>query len=248
MQHYEGGSTLYGKTSSNVLKLTLTDLAKSLVEGRAAPAAYDYDPRASLRPDNTPFDAGAGRGTAGEQPKRTARLDEATFAWSGGARGFDRPLEKPFVTVRRRVGGKWKAVDSDLGLAILWEVDENGGYRAKWEVPLTAPRGKYQFQITANRYTLTSGSFRVVPNTSLELRRVGSRVLLLYPPDVAERDLTYRPRRAHSGFVTYRVGAQTLTRRGRAAFDLPAGATEVPRSGARDKYGNRNGSALTLAP
>src|SRR3954466_3142217 len=48
MQHYEGGSTLYGKYSSNLITDDLTTLAGDIGRGAAAPAPVSFDPRKGL--------------------------------------------------------------------------------------------------------------------------------------------------------------------------------------------------------
>ena len=96
------------------------------------------------------------------------RLGSPRFSWRGGVRGFDRPLERAFVQIQRRAAnGGWQTVDSDLGLAVLWRVDEDGLYLARWEPRLDQPLGAYRFRITANRYTLTSSPFDLQPNKGL---------------------------------------------------------------------------------
>src|SRR5206468_2868321 len=50
-QHYEGGSTLYGRLESLVLQFGLSGLAKDLVGGTPAPAAYPYGPAHGLPDD-----------------------------------------------------------------------------------------------------------------------------------------------------------------------------------------------------
>src|SRR5438105_4559932 len=114
-QHYEGGSTLYGRYSSNLLKQSLTDLAARLVNGQAAPDAFPYDPNNGLTATSSPFPRGASSASSGAQPGATARLARATFGWSGGPKGQDRPLDHPFVTIRRRVGSSWQHFTDDLG-------------------------------------------------------------------------------------------------------------------------------------
>jgi hypothetical protein len=257
-QHYEGGSTLYGRTSSELLKLTLVNLAKAITDGKPAAEPYAFDPRNGLQGDPTPFDQGAGDATALEQPERTARLARAAFSWQGGPKGFDRPLERAFVTVQRRVGKRWKAFDSDLGLATLWSVDANGAYRAEWEAPLSAPAGSYRFRITGNRYTIVSRPFAVVATRALSLAaadagsgRIG--VKLAYPQPVPEQDLTYRPAGAGRGSVAFSVAGKRVvakkSRSGVFSVKVPAGGTvSVAAGAARDRYGNRNGEPLTLRP
>ena len=250
-QHYEGGSTLYGRASSELIKQSLVDLARALVGGRAAPKAYPYDPRNGLVADRPPFPSGAGRASTVSQPSTTQRLDRAVYSWQGGLRGLDRPLDKAFVTIERHTKRGWRAVDSDLGLNILWDVDENGVYRAFWEVPRNAPRGHYRFVVTGNRYGLRSRSFEVVNATSVRVRKVKRGVVLDYKPAVVEQDLTWRPP-IRAGRVMFRVGAHPYVVHVRNArrFRTPKGSGSViiPAGAARDHWGNRNADAVTLRP
>jgi neutral ceramidase len=250
-QHYEGGSMLYGRASSNLLKMSLVDLTKALVQGRAAPKAYPYDPRNGLLANSGPFPSGARSAAAAVQPSTTQRLERAEFSWQGGPRGEDRPLDRAFVSIERRVKGGWRTVDSDLGLRILWDVDDSGTYRAFWEVPRSARRGRYRFRITGNLYGLTSRAFKVIPSTALAIQAVHGGVTLSYPEPVVEQDLTYRPP-IRAGRVMFRVGAhpRVVRVRKRRVFPTPAGAGTIviPAGGARDRYGNRNAQPFTVRP
>src|SRR3954468_12526877 len=67
-QHYEGGSTLYGKDSSLLLQAADSDLAADLVKGKPAPTPYAFDPTNGVQPDGPPFPDGADRGNAEQQP------------------------------------------------------------------------------------------------------------------------------------------------------------------------------------
>ena len=240
-QHYEGGSVLYGKLASNVLKLELSTLAARLVRGEAAPAPYDFDPTNGVTPDGEPFGEGAERGEVVDQPAAVRRLQRAEFGWKGGERGLDRPLDRAFLHVQRRVGRRWRTLTSDMGMQITWQVDDEGEYLARWEVPLDAPRGRYRFVVTAKRYRLESRSFRVSPTNALTprvIRSGGGRtsIALDYPADPAS-DFTYRRRSASGGRVVF--GERVVRRRRGEAFTLrgPAGAKVTVRS-ARDRFGN----------
>jgi hypothetical protein len=155
----------------------------------------------------------------------------------------------------------WRTVDSDLGLDILWTVDDNGVYKAEWEVPLDAPTGKYRFVIHANRYGLTSGTFAVTPSRALTVIQLNSQpgtvaVDLHYPqatqheavgdpPGDLTADLTARPEVASPGVATFLVNGKATTVNG-FVVRAPAGAKVELKPGAvRDKYGNSNGNALT---
>jgi neutral ceramidase len=255
-QHYEGAATLYGKTASLVLQGTATELAGRLVHGQPDPPAYAYDPINGVPANAAPFPTGPASATAGTQPQRTARLGHAVFGWSGGLRGFDRPVDGAFVHVRRNVGGTWTDVADDLGLQILWQVDDKGNYSASWEVPLDAPAGSYDFVITANHYTLESAPFDVVPNDALTVTAQrtpdGHALLTLnYPRATENTDFTYRPLAANGGSFAASAGGATRTRSQASGttFDLqaaPSDTVTVPAGAFRDRYGNSNGESATF--
>ena len=153
-QHYEGGTTVYGPASGPFLTTSLADLASRLVHGRPAPAPHPFDPIRGFRPTAPPYPSGAAHARALAQPAPvSARLAHAVFRWRGGASGTDRPLDRPFVSVQRLAGGRWRTADTDLGLRILWRVDDDkpkfsgvprfrrgeaGRYTAWWEPALSA--------------------------------------------------------------------------------------------------------------
>jgi neutral ceramidase len=234
-QHYEGGSTLYGPFSSNLLQGELAELSRRLATGEPAQAAYPLDPTNGVSPDGPPFDQGAATGMITGQPgPRFERFQQVSFSWRGGPYGLDRPLDRPFVRIMR---GR-RTVDSDLGLGTLWKVDDQGQYEALWEIPRDLPRGRYRLVVTANRYRLASRPFRVVAARSLTLRRVDGGVTLDYPSAVRDRDLRHRPPSASGGAVRYRHRGRTVTvrRRRGATLPVPAGAHVL---WARDRFGNR---------
>jgi neutral ceramidase len=239
-QHYEGGSTLYGPLSSNLLRGELAELSRRLVSGEPAQAAYPLDPTNGVSPDGPPFDQGAASATIAGQPGGPyERFQRVPFSWRGGAHGMDRPLDRAFVRiVRLSRPGRRRTVDSDLGLGTLWKVDDQGEYRAFWEIPRHLRAGRYRVVVTANRYRLASRPFRVVPARTLTLRRVDGGVVLDYPSAVRDQDLRHRPASANGGTVTYRQGRRTVVveqRRG-TVFPVPEGATNVSGS---DRFGNR---------
>jgi neutral ceramidase len=257
-QHYEGGTTVYGPASGPFLTASLAELASRLANGGAAPVAYPFDPTLGLRPTAGPYPAGAARGRLVAQPGATARLGHAVFRWRGGESGTDRPLDRPFVSVQRRAGRRWRTADDDLGLRILWRVDDarpkvrgiprfragrSGTYRAAWEPPPSAPLGRYRFVITARRYRLVSRAFRLrrlaTLETAIERTRRSAVVRLRYPAAARERDFTARP--PLTGAATLRVGGRQVT----VAIRAGVGSVRAPRSArvrllaARDRFGNR---------
>jgi neutral ceramidase len=160
-QHYEGGSTLYGMYAALHLEQQLAGLAGRLARGEPAPDPYPFDPRNGVTADAAPFGPGAGSGTAVAQPGDVARAARVAFVWQGGAGGFDRPLERAFVTIERRVSGRWRHADDDLWLHTAWRVEPDGKHTATWTPQRDAPTGTHRFVITANRYRLVSAPFVV---------------------------------------------------------------------------------------
>jgi neutral ceramidase len=286
-QHYEGAATVYGRSSSDALEQVLAQLSSALVAGKPGPPAYPYDPQNGVSDGAGPFETGSSQATMLAQPSGEAvRLGHAVLAWQGGQRGYDRPLDTAFVTVqryetvslrvrhrravfrseaaasRRRVAHRWVTVDSDLGLDVLWTVDQNGVYRAEWEVPLGAPAGRYRLQVHANHYALTSTAFTVAP-AALTARVAQSppgtvAVELAYPqpqvheavgdpPGDASADLTYRPAAALTGSMTVLVDGRPRRVRGPLVLRVPAGASVELRPGAaHDGYGNFNANDLAF--
>ncbi len=271
-QHYEGGSTVYGRVSSLALQDGIDTLARSLVDGAAPPPPYDYDLTNGITPDGSRFPSGADSATVVSQPPRTARrLQHPTFSWKGGIRGYDRPLDRAFVTVQRRNGrGHWRAVESDLGLDILWRVDDQGVYTAEWEPPFDARRGTYRFSITARKYRVRSHAFRLYPSAALVPKptivpRDGRfAVLLRYPKAQAHEDtndpapdrhadLTYRPAHARDGRLTFSIDGHrhTVTAGAGGRFKIPAGRGDrvtIAAGAARDGFGNRNARRISFKP
>jgi hypothetical protein len=250
-QHYEGGSTLFGPWEQPFLTDRLVELGEAMAGGNPAPEPYPFDAENGVGPDGPPYPQGAASGTLTEQPAgRVPRFGHARIAWSGGPLGHDRPIEKPFVLVQRRQAGKWRQVDSDLGLAILWRVDESGAYTAYWEVPRGARLGRYRLAVDATRYELTSRPFRVTPSRALTVEPVnaGSAVRLAYPRAEENVDLLARPSSARGGTVTFEVGGEEVTVRTRGkTFRVPnGGAATIAAGAARDAFGNRNGTAAEL--
>jgi neutral ceramidase len=245
-QHYEGGSTLFGKYSSDLIRYGLADLTERLAGGKPAPDPYPFDPTDGVVPDETAYGNGAAGGAAIAQPAATERLARASFSWQGGARGLDRPLDRPFVRIERRTGRRWRTVADDLGLQIIWRADDEGRYAAQWQVPIGASPGRYRFVVTANSYRLTSSAFPVSAATKLRARLVRvarhrALVALDYPPLDDSSDLVSHPHSASGGRVTALVAGRRVSaqaRRGYVAVPLGRATTLQVLAGA-DRYGNR---------
>jgi hypothetical protein len=230
-QHYEGGSTLYGRQASVLLQAELVKLAGELRAGTPASPPYDADPRNGVADTAAPFGTGGPLAGPVEQPRATEqRLTRVVMSWPGAAKGLDMPVGRPFITVQRLVHGSWQNATDDFGLQIVWRIDDNNQYAAQWEIPRDEPLGAHRIVVTANHYRIVSTTFKVVPSTVLSVEQTTSgSVRVRYPEAVVEKDITFRP--------TFADGA-TVRRTG----------DSVPAGGARDRYGNCNGAAVTLSP
>ena len=160
------------------------------------------------------------------------------------------------MTAQRRKGRRWVRADSDLGLAMLWSVNDNGLHSVKWEIPLDARPGRYRLLVTAKRYRLASRPFRVGVTRALKVFGVPARrgrvaVGLQYPGARRDIDLTHRPQYSRGGVVRFRVGNRVVrVRRKKGRFfsvRAPRGrSVTVPAGQGRDRFGNRNTAALRL--
>ncbi|MDX6587595.1 MAG: neutral ceramidase [Solirubrobacterales bacterium] len=250
-QHYEGGSTLFGRASSIFIEERLIALLELMIDGEPAPAPDEDERRNGIEDDAPPFGTGATAVSAIQQPSSTRRLDRASFEWQGGPDGTDRPLDRAFVIVQRRARGHWRAADSDLGLNILWTVDENDAYEAFWEAPRSAPLGRYRFKIRANGYKLKSKRFRLRAARDLEAKLVaqsaGRAVIeLRYPEAVENVDLTWRPKRARIWSTRLNTASVNFQGHRLVVQGKPGEEVRVSRGALGDRDGNRNGNALTF--
>ncbi|GAC1321328.1 MAG: hypothetical protein NVSMB25_14890 [Thermoleophilaceae bacterium] len=207
--------------------------------------------------------AGRRRHRARRHHRRHHRARRPAYTARHRARSRRRAAAAPRAAVTR-----WSAVDSDLALNVLWSVDRDGAYRAEWEVPLSAPAGRYRFVIHANGYSLSSSPFSVGPSTALTVSREPAApgrvaVALRYPQPVVQEDvgdpppdagtaLTYRPPTVSSGSVRFVVGGRAETVRASGGrFEVaaaPGTPVEVQAGAAQDDYGNRNGAGLSITP
>jgi neutral ceramidase len=247
-QHYEGGTMLFGEAAGVFVQERLAALVRAIADGEPAPAPDPFDPQNGVSDGADPYPRGAASGSAVTQPGRTPRLGHATFEWAGGERGFDRPLDRAFVTIQRRKGGRWRRADDDLGLRVQWSVSDEGRYLARWEPGLGAPTGRHRFLITANRYRLRSRPFRLNRSRRLtaQVRGAGpgrAVVELDYPRAVENRDLTWRPHRAVIAGWSITSGGEVRLRApgGKLVVTGPSGtAVTLGRRALRDPHDNAN--------
>jgi neutral ceramidase len=252
MQHYEGGHTVFGLWSSLLIRNSFVALSHAMATGEPAPAP---DRPAVLGGTNPgAFPSGDGEGAIAEEPAESvARFDTISIAWRGSPNGVDRPVDEPFVTLERQVGGQWVASDTDLGLAFIWR-EEGSEYRARYEVAPYEPPGVHRLRIHAAAYELESQPFMVRRSRALKLRGVlrrrhGRRLLVVAqnPAPDPEQSILWRPTMAWRGKAVLRVRGQRVKARWRPRRQawVARPAHRVRRRArvtilrARDKYGNR---------
>jgi hypothetical protein len=162
-QSYEGASTLFGRNQATVLQERYAELGAAMAAGKPAPEPYPLDVAYGIKPDGPEYPAGAATGTLTGQPAAgpVGRGDDVKITWTGGASGRDRPVDRAFVSAQRLVRGRWRTVDTDLALHMLWHVDDKGAYDATWTVPGFVPAGTYRLRVTATRYELVTRTFAV---------------------------------------------------------------------------------------
>jgi len=252
MQHYEGGHTVFGLWSSLLIRNSFVALSHAMATGEAAPAPARPAVLGGTNPGA--FPSGDGEGAVTEQPaKSVARFGTISIAWSGSPNGVDRPVDEPFVTLERQVGGQWIASDTDLGLAFVWR-EEGGEYKARYEVAPYEPPGLHRLRIHSAAYDLESEPFAVRRSRGLKLRGVlrrrhGRRLVVVAqnPPPDPEQSILWRPTMAWRGKAVLRVRGQRVKARWRPRRQawVARPAHRVRRRArvkvlrARDKYGNR---------
>jgi neutral ceramidase len=255
MQHYEGGTMLFGEAAGVFIQERLVELIQAIGSGRPAPQPDSMDPRNGVTDDAPPYPPGASTATANAQPGPARRLGHASFSWQGGSRGFDRPLDRAFVTTERRTKRGWRRVDDDLGLRIRWAVSEEGAYEAIWEPALGARPGSHRFVVTGNEYTLRSAPFALKRSQALEplVTNTGpgeASIELHYPHAVENEDLTWRPHKARPARprVTLPKGVSLSIRGRKLRVKGPQGTTfRLPAGALRDARGNTARAGVTVS-
>ncbi|GAA2435407.1 neutral/alkaline non-lysosomal ceramidase N-terminal domain-containing protein [Streptomyces macrosporus] len=156
-QHYEGGSTLFGRWQLPALQQTAARLARALRDGRELPAGTpppDLSGQVlSLQPPIV-LDApqlGRSFGDVLTQPRESYRAGErVTAVFAGAHPGNDLRRGSTYLRVERAEGGAWRTVadDGDWSTTFRWRRDGVAASKVTvtWDVPEGAEPGSYRIR------------------------------------------------------------------------------------------------------
>jgi neutral ceramidase len=252
MQHYEGGSTLYGPQTGPLLVQEFAGLAGRMADGSPPPATSEQPPDLSLILEAAELserplgDDPQGRvGTVLSEPHDTARFDTASFRWVGGNPRAEHHPDECFVAVEREVAeGRWEEFLADGRLGLVVKAMRSGGeydWEAVWETKKDTPLGRYRFKVRGASqqggsrvpYSVLSRAFRVVASDALcvgPAARWGAKKILFtasYPdPDPAVHFLD-RERYVQSGAARLETGGVVRV----ASYESAAGGFVVDGEG-----------------
>ncbi len=153
-QHYEGGSTLYGPNTGEMLAYELGQLATSLRSGNptvavdAILAFHAESPTHFWAP--RPIPAGFRR----EVFDMACGADEVRVRWTDLRPGTLVPAEAPIVQIERESAGQWGFLADDANPEVQVQAVEErrDGYlwEARW-VPQSVPAGQYRLRLLARQ-------------------------------------------------------------------------------------------------
>jgi neutral ceramidase len=262
---YEGGFSLFGQQTGNLIKWRLVQLAERMRYGEPVPPCT-LDRGCLAHPDTTfaaaepmPLTPDLGAGTVSSQPPAVlGRLTGTSFAWVGGGPSAEWSPDDPVVELQKAVGPAWVTVTSDLDQEIPLHYDKHGGmhhWRAYFEPNKSWPLGTYRFFVTGHAgaaglvrsaYSVASSPFDVVAASTLGAEKRGDGTFAAtYPaPDPAAE---YRYRERYPAATITGVSSVRGLVTESAPFTLAAGETlTIDPGGITDAYENTNGAPVVL--
>lgn len=156
-QHYEGGSTLFGRWQLPALQQVSAQLATAMRNGRTVrpgPGAPDpSDEQLSLQPPIV-VDAPPPMSEFGAvltEPRESYRTGEQVSAGFAGAHpGNDLHRNGTYLEVQRQAGGQWRTIadDGDWATKFHWKREGVAASRITitWDVPLGTAPGTYRIR------------------------------------------------------------------------------------------------------
>ncbi|MFP8962154.1 neutral/alkaline non-lysosomal ceramidase N-terminal domain-containing protein [Streptomyces nanhaiensis] len=168
-QHYEGGSTLFGRWQLPAIQQVSAQLARAMRDGRALPTGPE-PPDLSAAPlalqPPIVLDApqiGRSFGDVLTQPREGYRSGErVTAVFAGAHPGNDLHRGSTYLRVERYEGGVWRTVadDGDWSTAFRWERDGIAASKVTvtWDVPAGAEPGRYRLRYHGDAKPLVGGA------------------------------------------------------------------------------------------
>ncbi|WP_436994792.1 neutral/alkaline non-lysosomal ceramidase N-terminal domain-containing protein [Streptomyces sp. enrichment culture] len=168
-QHYEGGSTLFGRWQLPAVQQVSAELARAMRDGRALPTGPE-PPDLSAAPlalqPPIVLDApqiGRSFGDVLTQPRESYRSGErVTAVFAGAHPGNDLHRGSTYLRVERYEGGVWRTVadDGDWSTAFRWERDGIAASKVTvtWDVPAGAEPGRYRVRYHGDAKPLVGGA------------------------------------------------------------------------------------------
>ena len=153
-QYYEGGSTLYGPNTAEMLAYELGELATSLRSGNPTVAVgsvlafHTESPTHFWTP--RPIPAGFRR----EVFDMACGAEEVRVRWTDLRPGTLIPADAPIVQIERESAGQWAFVADDANPAVQVRAVEGRGEGYLWEarwVPRSVPAGSYRLRLLARQ-------------------------------------------------------------------------------------------------
>lgn len=156
-QHYEGGSTLFGRWQLPALQQVSARLARALRDGQPLPTGPEPPDLSAAPLSFQPpivLDApqlGRSFGDVLTQPRESYRAGERVVAVFAGAHpGNDLHRGGTYLRVERAEGGTWRTVadDGDWSTTFRWQRDGIAASKVTvtWDVPATATPGSYRIR------------------------------------------------------------------------------------------------------
>ena len=154
-QHYEGGSTLFGRWTLPGYVQEFSELAAAVRQGQPTPSQVrprDLSGEQKVIGPGVAFDTtplGRAFGEVAEQPEASYRRGETARAvfWTGHPKNNLRD-EGTYLEIQRRDGGTWRTVatDDDWSTVYRWRRESVADSKAEitWTIRADTPAGTYR--------------------------------------------------------------------------------------------------------
>ncbi len=153
-QHYEGGSTLYGPNTAEMIAYELGQLAASLSSGSPTVSVNT----AQAFHAESPSHFWAPRPIPAEFPREVldgvCSAEEVRIRWADLRPGTLVPADAPIVQIERESAGQWEFLADDANPEVQVQAVEESGAGYLWEarwVPRSVPTGGYRLRLLSRQ-------------------------------------------------------------------------------------------------